>query len=680
MDTPFFFVENLPDTAGIGEHTTVAAHVPGDNNANNCMAARFKNAMRHGNTAEAVTNLENRLNAKAGPLNISGHGMPGMIETGSGQSGWDLTKQISGWNTYLWEPLLARLKGRQFPVFSIYSCSTGADDAGADLLWEMSKILGTPVRARTGLTSCNGGITFQAGSTWQTATPTVRPAPIPETPHPFAIMMTKDLYLKRENLLFTTRSTSVSLCKAYLSSGFSEELEGEDAQLLAQVIFNQTMQDFSGKLLAILTHRFEFEMEEDGEQKIVEVDIYNDHVAVVNQFSALYFLPPNFRQYFSQMVYSVSSVSGLVKHPLRICKHILANITQQEADSILQSMTRIGSQCNFSFFRQGNLASFGNPANGIVNSQADFQAICSGGSAAVRGIQRSVYVVVKINWCGSLKPGIIGCANTPGICMVVVRYSASKEGQLWIHEFGHSKGLPHRDTSGAVMHSIINYGGEDFNSGECQSMRQLGVHKRSITNNPTPNENNAMNLKQYIFSTFIHGIPVDEVMRLGENTSLTELETLLPVFREAQSLQAVNIAALWCLTGQETFFEAIRSKIESGATNDNNGYPDDCLRCDLLMSLGYMAASSEMALNYLIESAEKVKAGASKNSISQSLTFSGSINGLALSGRQEAIAYLKTIEKEITLYPRELHATVYEASVVAEQINEEGLLEYSKKK
>jgi hypothetical protein len=672
MNNENFYVETF-DASGINEHNSIAAHVPGDNNANNCVAGRFQNPMRHGTTADAIQNFEGRLNARPGPLNISGHGTVGYLETGSGQFGWDSRKSISLWNTGIWVPLLERLKGKSFPILSIVSCSTGAEEDGASLLWEMSKALGVPVRARTGLTSCNGGITYQAGSTWQTATPSAKPSPIPEPPHPLMEIMKKKIFFTNNNIVATESSEKIQGCKMMIASGAAEELSPKDAQQLAEIIFNNSVQEFSGQLLALVTQRLEFEMDDNGTPRIIEVDIYNDQVAVVKDSSTLYFLPPGFKMHFPRFVYNSMSVSGFVRHPLRVCKHNLASITTAEADSIIHDMSGIGAQCNISFFRQGNIVPFGSPSNGIVNSQNDFQTICSGGGI-LKGIVRSVYVVVKINWCGVLTPGIIGCANTPGVCMVVVRYNSSMEGQLWAHEFGHSKGLPHRDDAGAVMHSIINYGGGDFNAAECQRMRSLGlIGKLKNDGTATPNEI-SMNLETYINSTFIHGLPILDVIELNSRLSPEDLDSLVAVFNTTSNpLQALNIATLWSVGNHEKYFDLIKSKIDS-PTDFDESYPTNCLQCDLLMSLGYLANSSEKVLNYLIETAENNSLDKATGDNSN-LLLAGSINGLALSGNPAAISHLRNIQDNLSKYTTD-RSMVYEAVNIAEQIRQDGIESY----
>nr|WP_152029974.1 hypothetical protein [Pseudomonas sp. LPH1] len=190
---------------GIGEHNSVSDGP--DNGANNCMSGRFWSCMRHGSTAQAVSNYLGRLKVTdssspsfegyskedavifkgAGNLNIGGHGNEGLLETGVGQNGpFDIGKYILTWNQSVWESEFQKLRPKNFTMMSIYSCHTGAGADGARLLWMMANSLQRAVRGRTGLTYCgSNGITFEKGSVWQVASPgPTMPNPIPApTPH-----------------------------------------------------------------------------------------------------------------------------------------------------------------------------------------------------------------------------------------------------------------------------------------------------------------------------------------------------------------------------------------------------------------------------------------------------------------------------------------------------------------
>lgn len=292
------FVEDLESEKGLDQHTSISNGA--DNGANNCMAGAFHRSMRHGSTRQAVDNFKSRLNSKPGALNIGGHGSAGSLETGSGQSGWDWEKQINTWNTYMWKPILEELKGKDFPIMTIYSCSTGAGEDGADLLWEMAKALGRPVRARTGLAYCGGNrMSYQPGSTWQTAHPNVRPTPIPETPHKIINMKAPNIYLIDSNLNIHTANVGIINTVSIATYGvikFNLSINTEDARKLAAIIFNNTIQVLPGSVLGYITMELDFVIDAEGKSKSIKVEIYNDSVALIKDSDIMYNLPNGFRQ------------------------------------------------------------------------------------------------------------------------------------------------------------------------------------------------------------------------------------------------------------------------------------------------------------------------------------------------------------------------------------------------
>ena len=81
-------------------------------------------------------------------------------------------------------------------------------------------------------------------------------------------------------------------------------------------------------------------------------------------------------------------------------------------------------------------------------SQADFNTI--------NGLPGRVKVVNQINWCGGLKPNVIGCAPVPGNSQIVVRFIANQEGILWAHEYGHTRGLNHVAGATSIMNGTIS--------------------------------------------------------------------------------------------------------------------------------------------------------------------------------------------------------------------------------
>lgn len=161
---------------------------------------------------------------------------------------------------------------------------------------------------------------------------------------------------------------------------------------------------------------------------------------------------------------------GRITYQLQISRHTTASLTNTRADQILADMgtilqTNDGAgdvACNVAFTRSGNVTTFAT-GTGTINSAADFNA--------VNGLPGNVKVVNFINWCGGPAPGAIGCAPVPGTSLVVERFTANQEGILWVHEYGHNKGLSHRDVPNAVMRPFINVNHKRVNSTECDAYR-----------------------------------------------------------------------------------------------------------------------------------------------------------------------------------------------------------------
>lgn len=159
-----------------------------------------------------------------------------------------------------------------------------------------------------------------------------------------------------------------------------------------------------------------------------------------------------------------------ITHQLQISRYTTSGLTNARADQILADMETIlqtndgpgDVACNVAFTRNGNVTTFAT-GTGSINSEANFNA--------VNGLPGNAKVVNFINWCGGFAPGIIGCAPRPGTSFVVVRYTLNQEGILWVHEFGHNKGLPHRDVANAVMRPVININNKRVNADECDAYR-----------------------------------------------------------------------------------------------------------------------------------------------------------------------------------------------------------------
>lgn len=283
-----------------------------------------------------------------------------------------------------------------------------------------------------------------------------------------------------------------------------------------------------------------------------------------------------------------------ITHPLSIGRHSMAALTDAEAGNIIALGSQVLSQCNATFRQQGPVTVVGTPST--VNSDADMAAACnsahiaSDGGFEPLGVPRRVRVVNAINWCGNAGGGIIGCAYTPGQCMVVVRYSSSMEGILWAHEFGHSKGLPHRTDSGnAVMYPSIGGTHTVFTGQECAAIRQLGFYAQ-ITSEEA-NLSRVMSkapIEDFVAQAFVHGVPYDEA-RLYSSADVAKV---LPWLSDTGKMDYwANIASTVGIVADRGAYTVLTSMI--GASGSGTiPVADYRGRVSAIMALGYAVRGS----------------------------------------------------------------------------------------
>lgn len=119
--------------------------------------------------------------------------------------------------------------------------------------------------------------------------------------------------------------------------------------------------------------------------------------------------------------------------------------------------------CCIELVRSGSGTTWGSPGDGldVIESSSEISSALSDNTARVK-------VVDVIGWCSGPGSNIIGCGNTPGDGIVVVRLSnAFSEGLLWAHEFGHNTGLGHNGSSGFIMSASLSGSNTRLSASEC---------------------------------------------------------------------------------------------------------------------------------------------------------------------------------------------------------------------
>jgi hypothetical protein len=149
-----------------------------------------------------------------------------------------------------------------------------------------------------------------------------------------------------------------------------------------------------------------------------------------------------------------------------------------------------------------------NPAQAVsgeaINGSDDFDSIC--------GQPGYVHVVNQINWCGITSPNVIGCSQTPGQCVVVMRYQEDLEWILWMHEYSHSKGLHHRDEPRALMAPVVDASHDSLTGLECATIQN--TVSTGVPGPPTASEpGEKTNIAEFIKRTYFEGTPYAEARR-----------------------------------------------------------------------------------------------------------------------------------------------------------------------
>ncbi len=268
-----------------------------DNGFNDYCATGRSYALRHSSTKDLVNKIFSNLNSNGLELFIIGHGSPGSLETGAGTRGYDYHKYIEIYNGRSWKPELTRLKDKLHHYVTIISCYTGAEESGSDLLFSMAKALGVAVMARTGLTTAesNGRIWYQAGSEWQQCLPDYRARAIRRTPPPEVNVDYNKIHLI-VNKVFIEQFSNENIIKAsFLIDKNEITFSTKVSQRIGSIIFNEEFHYLPGDVAGIITMRLRFDAIIESKEEKIEVNVYNDALAVIVSGNVCYSLPSDFR-------------------------------------------------------------------------------------------------------------------------------------------------------------------------------------------------------------------------------------------------------------------------------------------------------------------------------------------------------------------------------------------------
>jgi hypothetical protein len=181
------------------------------------------------------------------------------------------------------------------------------------------------------------------------------------------------------------------------------------------------------------------------------------------------------------------------RRSITVSRHNTVAITAAEVDTLLADgstvlRTNDGNgdvSCDVNIVRNGGIGVFNN-GDGSLDTQAELSEIF--------GLGGNVKVVADVNWCANrFNTSFIGCGQTPGSSFITERFTASQEGILWTHEFGHNQGLPHRDESNNnVMFFSIGANRRNVNQSECGSYSGSGGAVAEMASQALPVQEAAM--------------------------------------------------------------------------------------------------------------------------------------------------------------------------------------------
>jgi hypothetical protein len=290
-------IEVLADTNAVWPPAGTVSSGPDSIGMLDCLAKHVMQSMRHDSTESAVNNLLSTVTGRPAMTSILGHGNVGFVETGCGKEGVaSLYNVIIWWSRQIWASKLIALSGKKFDVLSIFSCDTGAEEEGADLLFDIATVIDKPAQARTGLTICDarGGIRFEPGSEWQLATPRVRPSPKhrpkPRPDHPEmgdVVVLTIDNIPRAVPL---QNLSKIEFVVPEILSGRSRKVSfgtGETIEFARRHLSSPPF-NLGGLPLAFPTAYIALTLVLDGSEHELKLTIYNDRIALDEAGTARY--------------------------------------------------------------------------------------------------------------------------------------------------------------------------------------------------------------------------------------------------------------------------------------------------------------------------------------------------------------------------------------------------------
>lgn len=340
-------------------------------------------------------------------------------------------------------------------------------------------------------------------------------------------------------------------------------------------------------------------------------------------------------------------------HPL-----LTSNPTETEIDRIAAAasdvLTNNDVPCATTLRRRGLVTRLPLDFPLIMQSQQDFERLTTR-QPGEEG--RIVRIVQGITWCGFTGDNIIGCASIPGNVLVVQRFVASMEGQLWAHEFGHNRGLDHADVPTRVMFGSISEQALQKTSGECAAYRDLAAATTGAPRFPLPQRVDAeaipADVDSFVRRIYPHTFPVVAASRFGTE----EVLRILPLLADpAAKPYWSNVVLTAGAAGGPGTAEALSRFLLS--PDWNPGDPSEVsAKASVPIAMGYLSnrLNDQPALNFLLERSRPgawisfaARAGSPEAQLGlQRQMVQSTLQGLSVSGRPAAQARLEAMQRTL---------------------------------
>jgi hypothetical protein len=238
-------------------------------------------------------------------------------------------------------------------------------------------------------------------------------------------------------------------------------------------------------------------------------------------------------------------------------RHSTVPLSDADADRILGDMGSILQSDDtpadvatpLRFVRNGPVQVL--PANipAAIQTEADLLALLDAGSG--------IKIVDAIRWCGGPGGSIIGCApvGSPTVNLAAVRFTENQEGLLWVHEYGHNAGLPHRtDDRRAVMYPSVGTDHNVVNGAESASFLAgpLAVSGKFMASGCALGMavQPPQDVREFVSQHWIAGIPYEAASQYTEQDASLLLEWLVKEPEQHEEFLAEIVTTL-CFIGSE---------------------------------------------------------------------------------------------------------------------------------